>query len=98
MQLALRRIGMTRNEIGKRPFAGGDDSFDRINLRHGCEWSRSLGPTRSPTWLLANPATPSIGAVIFVYPRLISACFTAASSASTFALVESAAATAVSRS
>src|SRR6266446_6676356 len=28
-----------------------------------------VGPTRSPTWLFANPARPSIGAVTFVYPR-----------------------------
>ena len=39
--VALRRIGMARNEIGERPFARSHDSFDRINLRHGCEWSRS---------------------------------------------------------
>src|SRR5207302_7977768 len=39
--LALRRIGMARNEIGKRPFARGDDCFYRINLRHGCKWSRT---------------------------------------------------------
>ena len=39
--VALSRVGMARNEIGKRPFAGGHDCFDRINLRHGGEWSRS---------------------------------------------------------
>src|SRR6266513_971138 len=41
VRLALRRIGMARNEIGERPFARSHDSFDRINLRHGCEWSRT---------------------------------------------------------
>src|SRR5438067_541323 len=32
---------MARNEIGERPFARSHDSFDRINLRNGCEWPRS---------------------------------------------------------
>jgi len=39
--VALRRVGMARNEIGKWAFARSHDSFDRINLRHGCEWSRT---------------------------------------------------------
>src|SRR4029077_2171338 len=41
VRLALRRIVMARNEIGPRPFANGHHGFDRINLRHGCEWSRT---------------------------------------------------------
>ena len=40
MSLRSVAIGMARNEIGERPFARGDDSFDRIDLRNGCEWSR----------------------------------------------------------
>ena len=41
VSVALSRVRMARNEICKRPFAGSHDSFDRIDLRHGCEWSRS---------------------------------------------------------
>ena len=32
--VALSRVGMARNEIGKRPFARGHDCLDRINLRN----------------------------------------------------------------
>src|SRR4029077_19695388 len=39
--VALRRIRVARNKIGKWPFASSPHRFDRINLRHGCEWSSS---------------------------------------------------------
>ena len=66
--VALRSvaIGMARNEIGERPFAGGDDSFDRINLRNCRErsrtWTDQIADLRYSRW----PAMPSIGAMIFV--------------------------------
>src|SRR5262249_29891136 len=39
--VALFRIRMPRNKIRERSFASRHDCFDRINLRHGCERSRS---------------------------------------------------------
>src|SRR4029077_9208518 len=41
ISVALSCVRMARNEIGERPFARGHDSFYRVNLRHGCEWSRT---------------------------------------------------------
>src|SRR5205823_9444826 len=39
--IALSCVRMAGNEIGERAFAGGHDSFDRIDLRNGCERSRT---------------------------------------------------------
>src|SRR5437667_16150 len=41
VSIALSCVRMARNEIRERPFASSHDSFDRIDLRYGCERSRT---------------------------------------------------------
>src|SRR5215469_497067 len=51
-----------------------------------------VGPTRSPTWDVATPDTPSMGEYTFVHSRLSLACSAAAFAASSCAFPASTAA------
>jgi hypothetical protein len=63
-------------------FADVEIHLDRIDRRHGGQFGRMLGLSRSPIWALAMPAMPVIGEVIWVKPRLSLAVLSVASAAS----------------
>ena len=57
--------------------AGGEIDLDGIDRRNRGQ-GPPLGLTRSPTWALAIPATPSMSEVTLVKPKLSCAVWTAA--------------------